>query len=170
MSGDPKQSGAQRETPAGDSEEGADAASYTLKIRGGREVDANGNKAGKGALVQTEKSGTLGVSQDQTVFCIEGHAVDRASSENGKAWKQDQAYSLNATDRHAVACHDIAETLDASYYKGCGERQGVEREVVAYSQDAYDKFSENDKTATLKLQGGTYGGGSEALVVSRDDR
>ena len=57
-----------------------------------------------------------------------------------------------------MACHDIAETLDASYYKGCGERQGVEREVVAYSQDAYDKFSENDKTATLKLQGGTYGG------------
>ena len=40
----------------------------TLKIRGGREVDSNGRKAGKGALVQWEKSGTLGVSQDQTLF------------------------------------------------------------------------------------------------------
>ena len=69
--------------------------SYTLKIRGGCEVDSKGNKAGKGALIQTEKSGTLGVSQDQTVFC-----------------------------------RNVAETIDANYYKGCGERQGKEREVV----------------------------------------
>ena len=40
----------------------------TLKIRGGRDVDSNGNKAGKGPLIQWEKSGTLGVSQDQTLF------------------------------------------------------------------------------------------------------
>ena len=40
----------------------------TLKIRGGREVDSNGRKAGKGALIQWELSGTLGVSQDQTLF------------------------------------------------------------------------------------------------------
>ena len=25
---------------------------------------------------------------------------------------------------------EIAGTLDASYYKGCGERQGIEREIV----------------------------------------
>ena len=42
--------------------------SATLKIRGGREVDSLGKKAGKGPLVQWEKSGTLGVSQDQTLF------------------------------------------------------------------------------------------------------
>lgn len=40
----------------------------TLKIRGGRDVDSNGNKAGKGPLIQWEKSGTIGVSQDQTLF------------------------------------------------------------------------------------------------------
>ena len=40
----------------------------TLKIRGGVERDANGKKAGKGALIQWEKSATLGVSQDQTLF------------------------------------------------------------------------------------------------------
>ena len=40
----------------------------TLKIRGGCEVDSNGRKAGKGALIQWEKSGTVGVSQDQTLF------------------------------------------------------------------------------------------------------
>ena len=42
--------------------------SCTLKIRGGVERDAYGKKAGKGALIQWEKSATLGVSQDQTLF------------------------------------------------------------------------------------------------------
>jgi hypothetical protein len=42
--------------------------SCTLKIRGGVERDSHGKKAGKGALIQWEKSATLGVSQDQTLF------------------------------------------------------------------------------------------------------
>ena len=42
--------------------------SATLKIRGGCERDSMGKRAGKGPLVQWEKSGTLGVSQDQTLF------------------------------------------------------------------------------------------------------
>ena len=40
----------------------------TLKIRGGREIDSLGKRAGKGALVQWEKAGTVGVSQDQTLI------------------------------------------------------------------------------------------------------
>ena len=44
----------------------------TLKIRGGCDIDSRGNKAGKGPLVQWEKSGTLGVSQDQTLFVWKG--------------------------------------------------------------------------------------------------
>ena len=43
-------------------------AAATLKIRGGCEVDSHGKKAGKGALIQWEMSGALGVSQDQTLF------------------------------------------------------------------------------------------------------
>ena len=31
-------------------------------------MDRFGKKAGKGALIQWERSGTLGVSQDQTLF------------------------------------------------------------------------------------------------------
>lgn len=42
--------------------------SCTLKIRGGVDRDVYGKKAGKGALIQWEKSATLGVSQDQTLF------------------------------------------------------------------------------------------------------
>ena len=44
--------------------------SCTLKIRGGVERDVYGKKAGKGALIQWEKSATLGVSQDQTLFIL----------------------------------------------------------------------------------------------------
>lgn len=41
---------------------------YTLKIRGGVDVDSSGKRAGKGPLIQTEMSGTIGVSQDQYLF------------------------------------------------------------------------------------------------------
>ena len=41
-----------------------------MKIRGGREIDSLGNRAGKGALIQWNKSGTLGTSQDQTLFVL----------------------------------------------------------------------------------------------------
>ena len=42
----------------------------TLKIRGGADRDCYGKRAGKGALIQWERSATLGVSQDQTLFVL----------------------------------------------------------------------------------------------------
>lgn len=42
----------------------------TLKIRGGSDRDCYGKQAGKGALIQWERSATLGVSQDQTLFVL----------------------------------------------------------------------------------------------------
>ncbi len=45
---------------------------------------------------------------------------------------------------------DIAGTLDASYYKGCGERQGVEREVVAMTTEMTPKIDEKDKGFSLR--------------------
>ena len=38
------------------------------KFGGGREIDSHGKRAGKGALIQTEMSGTIGVAQDQSLF------------------------------------------------------------------------------------------------------
>lgn len=54
--------------------------SYTVRIRGGCDG------GGKGALVQEDKSGTLGTSNDQTVFCLQANCVDRADTAgcNGK--------------------------------------------------------------------------------------
>ena len=63
--GDSSESGEARQGTAAGTEGSPGAASYTLKIRGGADVDRYGKGAGKGPLVQTEKSGTIGVSQDQ---------------------------------------------------------------------------------------------------------
>lgn len=81
---------------------------YTLKIRGGRERDEiMKNKGGRGALLQTNISGTLGTSQDQTLF------VPKVINSSG----------------------GIAGTLDSNYFKGCGVREGIEREFIAVKKD-----------------------------------
>lgn len=61
VSGHPAESGAAGEGFAGAAESGA---SFAVRIRGGCDG------GGKGALVQTEKSGTLGTGNDQTIFCM----------------------------------------------------------------------------------------------------
>ena len=59
---------------------------------------------GKGALVQEDKSGTLGTGNDQTIFCLQGNGIDRADTAvcNGKGWREDTCYTLNTIDRPAV--------------------------------------------------------------------
>ena len=59
---------------------------------------------GKGALVQEDKSGTLGTGNDQTIFCLQGNGIDRADTAgcNGKGWREDVSYTLNTIDRPAV--------------------------------------------------------------------
>lgn len=84
--------------------EGGQNAAYTLKIRSGC---AGG---GKGALVQTEKTGTLSTLQDQTLFqlireptyCISGNTVDRKTNQNGSGVRENGSLTVNTVDRHAV--------------------------------------------------------------------
>lgn len=94
------------------------------------------------------------------VYTLQGNGIDRANTArcNGCGWKSDVCYTLNTIDRHAVCYPDStlpgveqqgagkwdsdsvdriayggerAETLDASYYKGPGARNGREREFIA---------------------------------------
>lgn len=71
--------------------------SYAVRIRGGCDG------GGKGALVQTEKSGTLGTGNDQTIFCM---ATQQGGSE---LWTDDRAPTLTAAagmsgDNQPVVC------------------------------------------------------------------
>jgi DNA (cytosine-5)-methyltransferase 1 len=124
---------------------------YTLKIRGGC---AGG---GKGALVQTEKAGTLSTLQDQTVFqpirvteaipintqiatryISMGERTGLGIGEDG-----DPAYTLQANHEHGV-CYCIAGNIvdrsDTAGANGLGAKEEVgytlntiDRHVVAYS-------------------------------------
>ena len=99
---------------------------------------------GKGALVQTEKSGTLGCGNDQTIFCLQGNGIDRADTAgcNGKGWREDACYTVNTIDRPAVCAEVVCMTpWDAQsqrVYDGNGvsptlssrENSGLNREAV----------------------------------------
>ena len=135
LPGDITASGASREGFAEDAEAGA---SYAVRIRGGCDG------GGKGALVQTEKSGTLGTGNDQTIFCLQGNGIDRADTAgcNGKGWREDACYTLNTIDRPAVcaevSCMTPWDAQSQRVYDGNGvsptlssrENSGLNREAV----------------------------------------
>lgn len=138
-----------REETAGGAE---NCSAYAVRIRGGCDG------GGKGALVQTEKSGTLGTGNDQTIFCLQGNGIDRADTAgcNGKGWKEDISYTLNTIDRPAVC---TATVLDMSHacdvIRDCG---GID-----------EKNAYIDQFGTLKAHasGGTQQHVMEHMVVRR---
>ena len=135
LPGDITASGASGEGFAEDAEAGA---SYAVRIRGGCDG------GGKGALVQTEKSGTLGTGNDQTIFGLQGNGIDRADTAgcNGKGWREDACYTLNTIDRPAVCaevrCMTPWDAQSQRVYDGNGvsptlssrENSGLNREAV----------------------------------------
>ena len=74
------------------------------------------------AQLGTGGNNTPFVVEKTPVYCLQGNGIDRADTDGGNV-----PMGLEAVGSSG----DIAGTLDASYYKGCGMRQGVEREVVA---------------------------------------
>ena len=71
---------------------------------------------GKGPLIQTEKSGTLGTANDQTLIAIAGNTIGRKplNGGNGNGFETDgKMYTLTATDIHGVCYENHAQ--DARY-------------------------------------------------------
>ena len=135
--GNPETSGAAGKGPAGEAESGTACA---VRIRGGCDG------GGKGALVQTEKSGTLGTGNDQTVFCLQGNGIDRADTAgcNGKGWREDVSYTLNTIDRPAVCAGFKLGNSEQARRIGYQEEQsptlnaecGGNKPAVVYSFDS----------------------------------
>lgn len=113
VSGDIAESG---EAGEGFAEAAEAGASYAVRIRGGCDG------GGKGALVQTEKSGTLGTGNDQTIFCLQGNGIDRADTAgcNGKGWKTDESHTLNANAHVPCVALDMTHACDV--IRECGEQ------------------------------------------------
>lgn len=87
----------------------------------------------------TARCGTGGNNVPGVVHCLQGNGIDRADTAgcNGKGWKEDTSYTLNTIDKPAVVC----------------------------AQKSYTEFKDESTLSTLKATGGSYGGGSENIVV-----
>lgn len=109
---------------------------------------SDGTKNARHNCYETDTSRTIdtgGNSPDSNqggvaVVAVQGSMIGRADKNGpqGSGVNEDISFTLNTTDRHAVA----------------------------FSQDSYTKYSENDKCGALRAAGGMYGGGSETLVYS----
>ena len=126
MSGHSAESGAPGEGPAGDSERGS---AYAVRIRGGCDG------GGKGALVQTEKSGTLGTGNDQTLFCM---ATQQGGAE---VRNDDRAPTLTASagmsgNNQPVICLQ-GNAIDRADTAGCNGKGW--KEDVCYTLNTIDR-------------------------------
>lgn len=123
LSGDIAESGAAGEGLAEAAEAGA---SYAVRIRGGCDG------GGKGALVQTEKSGTLGTGNDQTVFCYgisayESNAMKSSNPHSG-IYEAETARTLDlnggspACNQGGMAVVALDMTHACDVIRECGEQ------------------------------------------------
>lgn len=150
VSGDIAESGAAGEGPAEAAESGfnpAVARSLTARADGSPCADRGPNivcsphqggcdGGGKGALVQTEKSGTLGTSNDQTIFAAipindkatrwqgggESRNHDGSGNGLGIGKEGDPSPTLTAGDRHGVMAVALDMTHACDVIRECGEQ------------------------------------------------
>ena len=120
LRGDTAEGGTAREGFAGAAEAGA---SYAVRIRGGCDG------GGKGALIQTEKSGTLGTGNDQTIFAATPinlmvatrcKALGRGTG-FGVGEPGDPANTISAAHSHGVFATAIPINDKATRWQGGGE-------------------------------------------------
>lgn len=129
---DSEQSLEERKGPSSGTER---STSYAVRIRGGCDG------GGKGALVQEEKSGTLGTGNDQTVFCFEPGSASRV----GGHCYEDSCGSLRANmgdNQFAVAKNDTVfciqgNCIDRADTAGCNGKGW--REDQCYTLNTIDR-------------------------------
>ena len=126
VSGHPAESGAAGEDLAAGAESGA---AYAVRIRGGCDG------GGKGALVQTEKSGTIKAGNDQTLFCM---ATQQGGAE---VRNDDRAPTLTASagmsgNNQPVICIQ-GNAIDRADTAGCNGKGW--KEDVCYTLNTIDR-------------------------------
>lgn len=118
----------------------------------------------------------LPLVQSPAAFCIPGNTIDRQPQNggNGVGCQGDIAYTLTATDHHAVYSRqrvdvfkdeDIASTQNARQHKDATD---LVFQSKIFGQSQYGNYAEG--CAPLRAQGGDSGGGSENLITDSDSR
>ena len=112
----------------------------TLKIRSGCEG------GGKGALIQDNKSATLGCNNDQTVFVPFVKGTRPHSSDEGQQWKDGTvANTLNTHDVGESRCNELAVKV----YGICSKQSHAMQ-----SDNPHSGFYEADTSRCLDANGG----------------
>ena len=112
--------------------------------------------------------------EQEPVFCITGNAIDRQPQNggNGIGYQEDIAYTLTATDHHAVFSrqrvdifkgNDVASTQSARQHKDATD---LVYQAEVFGQTQFGNYSPG--CTTLRAQGGDNGGGSENLVAQEN--
>ena len=119
VSGDIAESGAPGEGSAEAAESGA---SYAVRIRGGCDG------GGKGALVQEDKSGTLGTGNDQTIFCYgisayESNAMKSSNPHSG-IYEAETARTLDLNGGNPACNQGGMAVVCAGFKAGQGAQAG----------------------------------------------
>lgn len=150
VSGHLAESGAARERLAGNAESGA---SYAVRIMGGCDG------GGKGALVQTEKSGTLGTGNDQTIFCMATQQGGAELRTDDRAPTLTAAAGMSGNNQPVVAL-DMSHACDV--IRDCGE--------VSPTLQARMGTGGNQLPLTYQMQGfGDYRAGEAASSCKQRD-
>jgi DNA (cytosine-5)-methyltransferase 1 len=114
-----------------------------------------------------------GIAILQETICIAGNTIDRQPQNggNGLGCQPDVAYTLTATDHHAVyePYQKVVGALCRGDEKGCGCQYVDQDKCIVdgfgiYGQSQFGNYAEG--CTTLRAQGGDNGGGSENLVAT----
>lgn len=145
VSGDIAESGAPGQRFAETAEAGA---SYAVRIRGGCDG------GGKGALVQTEKSGTLGTGNDQTIFQGVAYGICSYASN-----------SMKSSNPHSgIYEAETARTLDGNGGNPACNQGGIGI-VTPVGADLYNVALTGDTVATVTARSGQYADASGPSVL-----
>ena len=158
VSGHLAESGTARERPAGDAEAGASSA---VRIRGR-------DGGGKGALIQTEKSGTLGTGNDQTIFQAGAFKLGNSATARTIGYEEEVSPTLNAEcgGNKPAVCYQMqgfGDYREADVASACKQRDykdstdlviGIDGECNAYAE----------QYGTLRAHAS---GGSEEMLMHR---
>ena len=157
VSGYPAESGAARERLAGDAQEGS---SYAVRIRSGCDG------GGKGALVQTEKSGTLGTGNDQTIFCMATQQGGAELRSDDRAPTLTAAAGMSGNNQPVVCAGFKLGNSEHARSIGYAEEQvptlnaecgGNKPEVIAFAQNQREEVRNvGDKAVSLAAEAGMH--------------
>lgn len=126
MSGYPAESGAAGESLAAGAESGA---AYAVRIRGGCDG------GGKGALVQTEKSGTTKAGNDQTLFCMGTQQGGAEVRSDDRAPTLTAAAGMSGNNQPVICIQGNA--IDRADTAGCNGKGW--KEDVCYTLNTIDR-------------------------------